>query len=448
MGAMVEMQNRHHREMEGVVDSMTQMREDFNGRIQLLTDQGRRYDQYTPAHAVVKQVGEVHRTLRNICRAPDLSHANLADFDQWAEEMLHTIEAARTNNADYNKVNIEFIYGSIELELRSQAEGHVPAKMELINLITPEAYLQTLEKLYTPADHLSTKRGEFEGRKQLPTESPMAYLAVMFRLYNRAKYNDQAFLVERFLIGLLNESLKLQIVMHHRRAHNYKTLREAVVECHASMIKAVRVGKGTPPFSLIGLTQQSDTASQETTSQWKKRSRMGNSKDTDAMELAQIEGPTNDSGEMLFFMGPDDLQLRDMETTVDLDYWEGDLDEEQTTITELVRGGRQNDRACYHCQEVGHLKAQCPQRRKGPVKPTNQPMVRGRGTGRSGNPSTEPQRGRSSAPSWSRGTTRGRGRPFSGRPTNNRTGVAQITEMPDYDEYEREEPSQNPEQDF
>ena len=79
------------------------------------------------------------------------------------------IEAARTNNPDYNKVNIEFIYGSIELELHSQAEGHVPAKMDLINLVTPEAYLGTLEKLYTPADHLSTKRGEFEGRKQLPS---------------------------------------------------------------------------------------------------------------------------------------------------------------------------------------------------------------------------------------------------------------------------------------
>ena len=448
LGAMADMQNRHLRDMEGVIDSMTQLRSDFNGKIQQLTEQGRRYDQqYTPAHAVVKQVGEVHQTLRNICRAPDLSHANLADFDQWAEEMLHAIEAAQTNSADYYKVNIEFIYGSIELELRSQAEGHIPTKMDLINMITPEAYLQTLEKLYTPADHLSTKRGDFEGRKQLPTESPMAYLAVMFRLYNRAKYSDQAFLVERFLIGLLNESLKLQIVLHHRGAHDYKTLREAVVECHASMIKAVRVGKGTPPFSLVGLSQQSDAVSQETTLQWKKRSRMGNST-TDAMELAQIEGPTNDSGEMLFFMGPDDLQLRDMETTVDLDYWEGDLDEEQTTITELVRGGRQNDRACYHCHEVGHLKAQCPQRRKGPMKPTNQPMVRGRGTGRSGNQSSEPQRGRSSAPSWSRGTTRGRGRPFSGRPTNNRTGVAQITEMPDYDEYEREELSQNPEQDF
>ena len=255
----------------------------------------------------------------------------------------------------------------------------------------------------------------------------------MFRLYNRAKYNDQAFLVERFLIGLLNESLKLQIVMHHRRAHDYNTLREAVVECHASMIKAVRVGKGTPPFSLTGLTQQSDTASQETHSQWKKRSRMGNSKDGDAMELAQIEGPTNDSGEVLFFMGPDDFQLRDMETEVDLDYWEGDLDEEQTTITEMVRGGRQNDRACYHCQEVGHLKAQCPQRRQGQVKSTNRPMFRGRGTGWSGNPSTESPRGRSSAPTWSRGTTRGRGRPFNGRTTNNRAGVAQITEVSDHD---------------
>ena len=104
----------------------------------------------------------------------------------------------------------------------------------------------------------------------------MAYLAVMYRLYNRAKYNDPAFLVERFLMGLLNEALKLQIVMHHRSVHDYTSLREAVVESHAAMIKAVRVGKGTPPFSLAGLSQQSDVASQETSLQWKKRSRMGN----------------------------------------------------------------------------------------------------------------------------------------------------------------------------
>ena len=71
-------------------------------------------------------------------------------------------------------------------------------------------------------------------------------------------------------MGLLNEALKLQIVMHHRSVHDYKSLREAVVESHAAMIKAVRVGKGTPPFSLAGLSQQSDVASQETSLQWKK----------------------------------------------------------------------------------------------------------------------------------------------------------------------------------
>ena len=147
-------------------------------------------------------------------------------------------------------------------------------------------------------------------------------------------------------------------------------------------------------------------------------------------------------------MGPDDLQLRDMETTGDLDYWEGELDEEQTTISELVRGGSQTDRTCYHCREVGHMKAQCPQRCRGPTKQISQPMVRSRGTGRPGKPSSEPQRGRSPAPSWTRGAARGRGRSFSGRPTNSRTGVAQITEMPDYEEAEREQPSQNPEQDF
>ena len=119
------------------------------------------------------------------------------------------IETARTNESQYNRVNIEFIYGSIDLDLRSQAEGHVPSKMNMVHLVMPQAYLLDLERLYTPADHLSTKRSEFEGRRQQPTESPMAYLAVMYRLYNRAKYNDQAYLVEKFLAGLLNEALEV-----------------------------------------------------------------------------------------------------------------------------------------------------------------------------------------------------------------------------------------------
>ena len=445
------MQAKHEQELAGLVDSVKRMRADITTEINQLAQQGKRFDQnFAPTHVAVKLVGDVFRTMRGICRAPELTQANLADFDQWAEEMLHTIDAARTNEYQYNRVNIEFIYGYISLDLRSQAEGHVPEKMTHIELTKPKEYLALLAKLYTPADHLSTKRGEFEGRKQLVTESPLTYLSVMYRLYNRAQYNDPAFLVERFLMGLLNESLKLQIVMHHRKVCDYPTLREAVVDSHSAMIKAVRVGKGTPPFSLAGLSQQSDVASQETSLQWKRRARMGNggSAGADTMDLTQIEGPSDDPEGVLFFMGPDDLQLRDMETTGDFDYWEGELGEEQTTISELVQGNRSTNRTCYHCHEVGHMKAQCPQRRKGLLRPGNQPMVRGRGTGRMGRPVTESHRGRSAATSWTRGTTRGRGRPLSGRPTNNRTGVAQITEMPDYEEIEEEQPSQNPEQDF
>ena len=63
----------------------------------------------------VKVIGDIHRTLRSICRAPDLSHANLAYFYQWSQEMMHTIETARTNDPQYNRINIEFIYGSIDL---------------------------------------------------------------------------------------------------------------------------------------------------------------------------------------------------------------------------------------------------------------------------------------------------------------------------------------------
>ena len=166
------------------------------------------------------------------------------------------------------------------------------------------------------------------------------------------------------------------------------------------------------------------------------------------MDIAQIEGPTYDLNEVLFFMGSDDFQLRDMETEADLAYWEGDITEEHTTITEMVQREHQTDRACYHCHEVGHIKAQCPQRRRGQGKPMTRPAFRGWGTGRPGSASNETPRGRSLAPTWQRGTFRERGKPFNRRSPNTRTGVAQITEVSDNEEPEREEPSQNPEQDF
>ena len=67
----------------------------------------------------------------------------------------------------------------------------------------------------------------------------MAYLLIMLRLYNRAQYNNQNYLIERFLAGLLNETLKLQLILHHKQATDYESMRVAVVECHAAIIKAV-----------------------------------------------------------------------------------------------------------------------------------------------------------------------------------------------------------------
>ena len=112
----------------------------------------------------VKAIGDMRRTMHAICQIPKLSHATLSDFDQWKQEMYNTITSARTDDPKYNQVNIEFIYASIALNLRDQAGGLEPVGLKMIQHITPKMYLKDLERIYTPADHLSAKRGEFEGR--------------------------------------------------------------------------------------------------------------------------------------------------------------------------------------------------------------------------------------------------------------------------------------------
>ena len=113
---------------------------------------------------------------------------------------------------------------------------------------------------------------------------------------------------------------------------------------------------------MVGLTQQSDVASSETYAQWKRHSKTGNAKECNLMDLTQLDSVPSQGSEMLFFMGQDDLNLRDHETEEDLAYWDEELLSEDTTITEMVRGRADTtSKTCYHCNNVGHFKAQCPQ---------------------------------------------------------------------------------------
>ena len=110
-----------------------------------------------------------------------------------------------------------------------------------------------------------------------------------------------------------------------------------MVECHATLVKAICIGKGTPTFNVTGLTQQSDVASSETYAQWKHWSKQGSKEATEPMDLSQIENLTARNTEVLLFMGQDNLHLRDHETEDDLVYWEDELASKDTTITEMIR---------------------------------------------------------------------------------------------------------------
>ena len=83
-------------------------------------------------------------------RYPSSLTSTLSDFDQWKQEMQNTIASAHKDEPKYNQVNIEFIYASIALDLRGQAGGLEPAGLKMIQHITPKAYLEDLERIYTP----------------------------------------------------------------------------------------------------------------------------------------------------------------------------------------------------------------------------------------------------------------------------------------------------------
>ena len=66
---------------------------------------------------------------------------------------------------------------------------------------------------------------------------------------------------------------------------------------------------------------------------------------------------------MLFFMEADHEEIREIEDQEAQEYWEAGITKE--CLNTLRSGGVDHlQKQCYHCSHKGHIKANCPERRK------------------------------------------------------------------------------------
>ena len=97
--------------------------------------------------------------------------------------------------------------------------------------------------------------------------------------------------------------------------------------------------------------------------------------DLDAMQRVEEEDEEEyeseseeEADDALFFMEPDHDKMRAREDFETQEYWEAGTTAE--TINVLKQGNMDHaQKTCYHCNRKGHIKANCPARKKLEAKP-------------------------------------------------------------------------------
>ena len=103
--------------------------------------------------------------------------------------------------------------------------------------------------------------------------------------------------------------------------------------------------------------------------------------DIDAMlraveeEEKYYEESEEEAEEPLFFMEHNHDQIRAQEDSDTQDYWEAGVTSE--TINALKQGNiDHSQKVCYHCSQKGHIKANCPARKRLEIKPWTRKLAR------------------------------------------------------------------------
>ena len=369
-----------------------------------------------------------------------MTKARLHDYEHWANNALTRIELFLGNaHADRGLANF-WVYSMLDGELQKQMGSDHPLKHKSTS---PDEYMKILKTAFTPANHQALNRSAFNSCRQNQngqSESPQQYFNRLNVFYKKLEFNDFSIFKDRFIGGLVSESLKKTVILKLDLGvvTTPQALLEVCLDAQSILLEQARLCKGSKQ-DLSGLEQLADAAMDYQKSYLNNRhARLG-----EPMDLTSLNEVLNQE---------DDWRYQDeyeeekevweiQESEEDRYYWE-DIEEEANFYLASLREGGTGKKVCWHCQEEGHFRDNCPSR----YEETNSAMSRGRsswrprGRGRSLRPphTTRPFRG--GAPG-SRGTGSGRwagrsrapfrGAPRGGRGAYPRRSLNHVVEIPD-----------------
>jgi hypothetical protein len=308
------------------------------------------------------------RSLGHHVRLEILSAQTLGTFDLWKEDIQRAAVAAGLNTANYWYVINTFILRRLDTVTRSMVDDVIPIGVDALGNTDTEDVLQAIESRLTTSDQRETKRQRFNAAVQLAIESPAAFAVSLHHKWTRAEIRDERIYADWFIKGLINTELKIRLSMEAEPLETILQCKEVLTRTLAALGRRVALCTGQP-FSTVGLHLSSqDPAALEL------RPRKPRDPAMEVDHLSQLErtGPQEDTvqdkredeQERTFFQEEGAEAQRRSEDQVTRNYWENGITE--TDLNEL-RSGQARDHSkskCYHCDKIGHIKANCPDRLK------------------------------------------------------------------------------------
>ena len=311
-----------------------------------------------------------------------LTTEGIDHFDAWKEDIIRAIRAALLNEREHWATVNRLIVTRLDEDIYQTVSSFIPESYEDMGTLDPKELLRRIEARLVTSDQMEFKRMRFELAKQTASENPWKFESRLLSYYRAAQINDEKRFTEVFKKGVYHDELRKMLMLHEPALVSMATLKAAVHRYQTSLLQYAR----STPAMAASATAGLGTVHQEETDPRTKTMRQirelhtkldqktaSRSDEPTAMEVDALMEPeegTDDEEkeEPLFFMAPDHEEVRTGEDTDAQEYWESGVSSE---FLGALKAGNvdHTNKSCYHCNRKGHIKANCPERRRAGAHP-------------------------------------------------------------------------------